>query len=84
MYNVPHLPDEFLLHLVIALFGCFVYACVAQREDMERREQHGQADSNRAGRTARADPKGTGEHMLENASVAWEGSGWVSTSPKER
>ena len=25
MYNVPHLPDEFLLHLVIALFGCFVY-----------------------------------------------------------
>lgn len=23
-------------------------------------------------------------YMLENASVAWEGSGWVSTSPKER
>ena len=37
MYNVPHLFDEFLLHLVIALFGCFVYACVAQRREMERR-----------------------------------------------
>ena len=34
MYNVPHLPDEFLLHLVIALFGCFVYACVGL-EDAE-------------------------------------------------
>ena len=32
MYNVPHLPDEFLLHLVIALSKRVEYACVAQNE----------------------------------------------------
>lgn len=36
MYNVPHLFDEFLLHLVIALFGCFVYAYVQNEDNLSQ------------------------------------------------